>query len=228
MKLTAIAGCVLLLAIAGCSRLPGDPTPGDGYKSPEQVTNFAKLYGENCAGCHGDYGRKGAAYPLANPEYQAWVSDATLQNIIANGEQGTQMPAFARSAGGLLTDAQVSALVSGMRSQWRKSTTLAGAPPYAATLKGNPVNGQKVYKVACARCHEAGRQSITSPTYLALVNNQTLRTLIITGQPDIGQPDWKGDIPGQALTDQDVTDIVAYLDSLRSQTPGQPFPAAKQ
>ena len=64
------------------------------------VTDFATLYSENCAGCHGEDGQNGAALDLANPVYQAWVDDATLRKIIAGGEPGTQMPAFGRAAGG--------------------------------------------------------------------------------------------------------------------------------
>ncbi len=78
--------------------------------------------------------------------------------------------------------------VHGMRSAWQKSGALKGQdlPPYTATLKGDAARGQQVYETACARCHQMTAQSITSPTYLALVNDQTLRTLIIAGRPDIG------------------------------------------
>ena len=89
--------------------------------------SFDKLYGQNCAGCHGVNGQNGAAMNLANPEYEALVDDATLRDVIANGEKGTLMPAFGQSAGGKLTDAQVNALVSGMRAGWAKGDVLGGA-----------------------------------------------------------------------------------------------------
>lgn len=208
----------------GCTG-PRVPGPGVEVPNPESVTSFKTLYGQNCAACHGEEGRHGAALDLANPTYQAWVSDSTLKRVIANGEPGTQMPAFAKSAGGFLTDAQVDALVHGMRANWQKADALQGQtpPPYETTLKGDAVHGQQVYQQACARCHQKASQSITDPTFLALVNDQTLRTIIIAGRPDIGQPDWQGDIPGHALTDQEVTDVVAWLASQRIQTPGQPY-----
>ena len=223
MKLAAFTGCILLLAITGCSRLPGEPKPGVEVPRPDSVTNFAELYGRNCAGCHGNNGKNGAAYELANPDYQSWVDDATLQKIIANGESGTQMPAFAKSAGGFLTDAQVDALVHGMRSAWQKSGSSNDAPPYTTKLSGDIGHGEAVYRTACARCHEKASQKITDPTFLALVNDQSLRTLIVAGRPDIGQPNWQGDIPGHPLTDQEVTDVVAWLASQRTQAPGQPY-----
>lgn len=224
MKYPALACCALLLAVMGCTG-PGVPSPGVEVPNPESVASFKTLYGQNCAACHGEQGRDGAALDLANPIYQEWVSDATLKQIIASGEPGTQMPAFAKSAGGFLTDAQVDALVHGLRTNWGKANALNGQtpPPYETKLTGDAAHGEQVYQQACARCHQKASQSITGATYLALVNDQTLRTIIIAGRPDIGQPNWGGDIPGRALTDQEVTDVVAWLASHRSQTPGQPY-----
>lgn len=228
MRFPVLAGCVLLVTLAGCTQLPGAPKPGVEVPRPGSILDFATLYGQNCAGCHGDNGRNGAALDLANPNYQSLVDDATLQKIIANGESGTQMPAFAKSAGGFLTDDQVDALVRGMRTSWPvnsgKLQNTETAPPYHPTLKADAAHGQQVYQMACVRCHQQPSENILSPTYLALVNDQTLRTLIIAGRPDIGQPNWAGDIPGRALTDQEVTDVVAWLTSQRTQTPGQPYP----
>jgi cytochrome c oxidase cbb3-type subunit III len=226
MKFRAFAGCLLLLTITGCKQLPGVPKPGVEVPRPDSITNFATLYGQNCAGCHGNNGQNGASVDLANPVYQGWIDDAMLQKIITNGEPGTQMPAFGKTAGGFLVDAQLDALVHGMRSEWQKAGALNGQtpPPYATTLKGDAARGQQIYQTACARCHQQPSQSITSPTFLALVNDQTLRTIIIAGRPDIGQPNWLGDVPGHPLTDQEVTDVVAWLASQRIQTPGQPYP----
>ncbi|HUY81953.1 MAG TPA: c-type cytochrome [Acidobacteriaceae bacterium] len=188
--------------------------------------NFAVLYHQNCAGCHGNEGKNGAAFDLANPVYLHWVDDATLRKMIVNGETDVQMPAFAKSQGGFLTDAQINVLVHGMRTEWPGAAEKGQEPtppPYTSSLKGDAAHGAQVYKQACARCHQASTQGITDPTYLALVNDQSLRTLIIAGRPDIGQPDWEGDIPGHPLTDQEVTDVVAWLASQRTMTPGQPY-----
>jgi cytochrome c oxidase cbb3-type subunit 3/ubiquinol-cytochrome c reductase cytochrome c subunit len=226
MKYPALAACVLLLVVAGCSRFPGEPKPGVEVPRPESITSFNTLYGQNCAGCHGDRGQSGVSLDLANPVYQAWADDASIKSIIANGEPGTQMSAFAKSAGGFLTDAQVDVLVKGMRSKWEKPDALNGdtPPPYTTNLKGDATHGQQVYEMACARCHQNASENITNPTYLALVSDRMLRTLIVAGRPDIGQPDWRGDVPGHALTDQEVTDLVAWLASKRIATPGQPYP----
>src|SRR5262249_7547325 len=127
-------GAVLLLAatlLAACDRLPGRPREADRPLRPHDVMSFEQLYGENCAGCHGVNGILGPATALANPTYLAWADDAALRRAITQGVPGTSMPAFAISAGGLLADAQIDALIHEMRAQWTTTPTPSGLPPYA-------------------------------------------------------------------------------------------------
>jgi cytochrome c oxidase cbb3-type subunit 3/ubiquinol-cytochrome c reductase cytochrome c subunit len=68
--------------------------------------------------------------------------------------------------------------------------------------------------------------SLVDPAYLALISDQGLRSLILAGQPQEGMPDWRSDRTGAgslAMTDQEVTGIVAWLASHRIATPGQPY-----
>jgi cytochrome c oxidase cbb3-type subunit 3/ubiquinol-cytochrome c reductase cytochrome c subunit len=193
--------------------------------------SFDKLYGDNCAGCHGANGQNGAATNLANPEYQALVDDATLRDVIAKGEKGTLMPGFNLESGGELSDAQIDALVKGMRDRWRTPSAFGGdsPPPYKATHAGDAAKGQRVYAAACASCHGANVQqagkdgSILDGSLLALINEQTVRTTIIAGRPDIGQPDWRNHIQGQPLSDDEITNVTAWLMAQRPTTPGQPY-----
>ncbi len=214
-----LLACVVAL-ITGCEHSPGDP-PGP-IPRPAEVTDFSTLYSENCAACHGANGENGPAIDLANPEYQALVDDATLRKWISGGMPGTEMPAFAQSAGGMLTERQVNALIAGMRQQWWRPKAFAGAtpPPYAQPQDGNAHDGEQTYQARCFACHARSRQQITSPDYLALVGNQALRSIINAGRPDIGQPDWSHLGPGgktaTPLSAQDIDNIVAYLASLRN------------
>jgi cytochrome c oxidase cbb3-type subunit III len=216
-----LAGFALI--VAGCSHAPGDPPSP--IPRPTAVTDFTSLYGTNCAACHGANGQNGPAIDLANPEYQALVDEATLRKWIANGMPGTEMPAFAQSAGGMLTDAQIDALIAGMRKAWSQPEAFHGAtpPPYAQNGAGDSAHGRQIYAARCASCHQAPRQDITSPEYLALVGDQALRSIIIAGRPDIGQPDWRHLIVGgnqaSPISAQDVADVVAYLSSLRNPSP---------
>ena len=46
-------------------------------------------------------------------------------------------------------------------------------------------------------------------TYLALVSDQGLRTTVIAGRPDLGAPDWRGNVRGKTMTSQEISDVVA-------------------
>jgi hypothetical protein len=67
--------------------------------------------------------------------------------------------------------------------------------------------------------------SIVNGSFLALLNDQELRTIVIVGRPDLGAPDWRNNVPGKSMSAQDVSDVVAWLASQRSKFPGQPYPS---
>ena len=215
----------MVVASLGCDRKIGPPNDQEELKRPENVASFDRLYKENCSACHGENGSGGPALDLADPNYQALVDDASLRHWITFGMPGTQMPAFGESAGGFLTPEQVNVLVAGMRARWgRKDYSAADMPPYLSATVGDGERGQDIVRTRCSSCHQQGQQRITDVSYLSLVSDQSLRSIVIAGRPDLGHPDWKHVPNGQPLTDQDVSDVVAYLHSLRSDTPGQPYP----
>jgi len=125
----------------------------------------------------------------------------------------------------------------GVAPQWGPPGSLqSGAPPYLAeSVKGNSSagddkRGAEVFARACASCHggqgrggkHEGRPigAIREPAFLALLSNQALRRLAITGRPDLGMPNFaqkRGrSADFQPLTDKDVNDLVALLASWRS------------
>ncbi|HKO11465.1 MAG TPA: c-type cytochrome [Acidobacteriaceae bacterium] len=212
----------LVLALAGCGGVSGTVAEGPPPR-PEQVVDFKTLYNQNCRACHGENGQNGPSMDLGNPEFQALVDDNTLRDIISHGLIGTQMPAWAEQAGGMLTDQQINAIIAGMRKEWAKPNAFSGAtpPPLKQPDGGSAQHGQQVYQQRCAGCHQGNeRQQPNSPVYLSLVSDDVLRTIIIAGRPDIHQPDFQHDnangAAGQPLSAQDVTDIVAYLHGLRN------------
>jgi cytochrome c oxidase cbb3-type subunit 3 len=230
--LSALAALSLVM-LAACSTRHGEPQTGSEPVAPNQVLDFGTLYAQNCAGCHGVEGRGGAAIALANPVYLAIVDETTMRNIVGNGVRGTSMPAFAQAAGGMLTEQQIEVITSGIFSGWGRKPGLDGAnpPSYAAKTAGDVDHGQLVYGTYCASCHgsEGGGtrkgSAITNDSFLALVSDQALRTIVITGRPELGAPDWRGNVPGRPMTDQEITDVVAWLESRRAQNPGQPYSA---
>lgn len=234
MKLCGqLAGALALLALAcsACSSSPGRPAADVTPIDPDDLTDFGTLYAQNCAGCHGPNGKGGASIALANPLYLAIADDATLRRVTTNGVAGTLMPAFAKSAGGMLTDQQVDVIVRGIREHWSKADVLRGenAPPYAAPNPGDASRGSQVFAVYCSSCHGlqgsggAKASSIVDTSYLALVSDQGLRTTVIVGIPELGAPDWRSNVPGKQMSSQDVSDVVAWLASQRTAFPGQPY-----
>ena len=220
------------LFLAGCNHSPSTPRVDAEVVRPDAINDFSQLYARNCSACHGKDGQNGPAIALANSTYQAIVDEDRLRSVIASGEPGTLMPAFAQSAGGLLTEEQVNVLVKGIRSKWYKADALKGlnVPSYKANGQGDAARGQQVFAADCARCHGSGAEQkraksgfVTDGSYLALVNDQALRAIIIAGRPDLGHPDWRGAAPGGPMSDQDVTDVVAWMASQRQNTPGQPY-----
>jgi cytochrome c oxidase cbb3-type subunit III len=164
---------------------------------------------------------------LSDPVYLAIVDDDTLRSTISKGRPGTAMSAFAQTEGGMLTDEQVNAIVRGIRERWSKSNALGGdvAPPYAAKMPGDSANGQAVYSNYCSSCHGKGGAggpkagSVVDKSYLTLITDQGLRTIVITGRPDFNAPDWRNNIAGHPMSDQEIADVVAWLASQRPNRP---------
>jgi len=224
----------IMLLLSACSNSPGRPSKDPEVQVPSEVSDFSTLYTENCAACHGAEGRGGAAIALADPVYLAIADEGAMRKIIANGVRGTSMPAFAQSAGGMLTDKQIDVITSQIRSRWSRPEILdsANPPSYAAKAAGDVQRGEASYRTYCSSCHGSQGQggpkgsAITNDSFLALVSDQGLRTIVITGRPELKAPDWRGNVPGKPMSDQEITDIVAWLVSHRVQSLGQPYSVA--
>jgi mono/diheme cytochrome c family protein len=234
LSLGLIIPAFIVLVCTSCANLPVRAGADPQVMRPTQVMDFNALYGENCAGCHGSEGKGGAAVPLSDPVFLAIADDATIHRIVTNGSPGTPMPAFAQSAGGMLTDKQVDAIVTGIRTRWANPDVLheANPPSYRAQAPGDPVHGAAAYETYCSLCHGSdGRggtkaSSIVDGSYLALVSDQDLRTNVIVGRPELGAPDWRGDVPGKPMSAQEISDVVAWLAAQRPKVPGQPYPTS--
>jgi cytochrome c oxidase cbb3-type subunit 3 len=215
------------LAIASCTA-PGHPPEETRVLPPNEVSDFRALYAENCSGCHGVDGRGGLTVSLGDPVYLAVADDATIRRITAEGVPGTAMLAFAQRSGGSLTDPQIDILVRGIRTHWARPAALDNLKPpaYAASRPGDAVHGQNVFMTFCSSCHslDGARSrggSIADSSYLALVSDQHLRTMTIVGMPALGAPDWRSNLPGKPLSEDDVTDVVAWLAAQRTPSVAQ-------
>jgi mono/diheme cytochrome c family protein len=216
-----------LFLAAGCD-LPGKPRYADRPKPVDQVIDFGVLYKTRCAGCHGADGKLGPAPPLNDPIFIAFVPDAELLRVINEGRtvtpgQKSPMPAFAHARGGPLTGEQVKVLAKGIKKRWGPPAS-GSLPPYLSPTGGkggDDKKGARVFARACAGCHgPQGRGekdgqplpggAINNPAFLALISDQALRRIIITGRPDLGMPAYNhADRP--PVTAAEIDDLVALL-----------------
>jgi mono/diheme cytochrome c family protein len=220
---------LLAVLLAGCN-WPGHPKPEDRPVPEDQVTDFGKLFARNCAGCHGGEGKLGPAPPLNDKLFLAIVPDDELLRVVREGRPGTPMPAFAREKGGPLTAKQVEALAQGLKPRWGGPPPKEKPPPYLAPKgAGDEKRGEQLFALACAACHgdkgQGAQQAgaLNDRAFLALISNQALRRIVITGRPDLGMPiysdsDWRSP-KFQPLTSEQIHDLVALLASWRAGAP---------
>jgi cytochrome c oxidase cbb3-type subunit III len=236
MQPRALYWCLLfvsLVALSGCGRLPGKPKEADRWKPPNANMDFADLYETNCLACHSNGQTLGASISMNNPPYLAVIPKETLRKVVADGIPHSSMPGYASKVGGLLTDDQINVIVEGIY-KWAKGHKVPtdNLPPYSAAL-GDPERGESVFAQNCANCHgsegagvpgKAG--SVVDPTFLSLVSDQYLRTVVIVGRPDLGMPGFRDYVPGKPMSAEEISDVVAWLSSRREEkTTGQPAPA---
>jgi cytochrome c oxidase cbb3-type subunit III len=225
-----VLAAIFAASAVGCGQAASKMSVAAGVSDADQNEEFRTLFAENCAACHGEDGKGGAAIALNDAVYLAIADDAMIRKAIINGGPGTASPAFGQAAAGLLKDEQIATLVKGIRA-WARPEALNGVqlPRYAAERAGDAARGGKDFQTFCASCHGpdgtgaklAG--SIVDPSFLALASDQDLRTIVIVGRPELGAPDWRKDVGGRPMSDEQITDIVAWLAKHRVSYPGQPY-----
>lgn len=209
------------LVIAACGRIPLQQPAG---ASDTPAVTWQGVYAANCAACHGATGELGGARPMKNATYLATIPREKLLAVSSKG-QGTLMPALAASQGGPIADADLQTLVDGMLAEWGKGGTPASVAWEGAL--GDAAGGATLYQANCQICHGTGdgrtpgtHGSITDPNYLRLVSDQSLRSAIVFGRPDL-HASCDGPYPGQSasrrLSSSEVADVVAFLASKRPQ-----------
>jgi mono/diheme cytochrome c family protein len=214
---------ILFLLATGCDWMPGKPKFADRWVPDTAVTNFATLYNTHCAACHAIDGRLAAAHPLNDPVFLTLIDRAAFRHAVSNGVPGTTMPAFAQNLDGPLTETQIDLVVSSIFEKWSRPQDFTDVkPPPRRAAPGDTKRGAAVYQIFCVQCHgpdgKGGEKggSVVDPSYLALVNDQGLRTAVIAGRIDFGMPDWRGYVPGKAMSGQEIADVVAWIASHRN------------
>src|SRR5882672_11676944 len=112
----------------------------DHQYSTMEIQAGSRLYGAQCALCHGNNGDGIAGVNLPRQQFRRASSDDDIKNTITTGVAAAGMPPFR------LQPAELNGLVAYIRSGFDAS----GAP----FKVGNATRGQAIYdKSACATCH---------------------------------------------------------------------------
>ena len=86
----------------------------------EQQTSYrdigTQLFATNCSSCHGKGAVGGSAPVLNSKEFLKATTDAQIDNLIAGGVPGTDMPAWSLAFAGTLTDEQIRQMTTYLRS----------------------------------------------------------------------------------------------------------------
>ena len=144
LRATAFSSAIaIVIVIAGCGAPHGQPRTDSEVLAPNQVTDFATLYSDNCSACHGADGKGQAPFmpPLAGNPAVLDGDPSSLINLVLNGAdpiviKGTpdayRMPQYRVQ----LNDQQIADALSFVRSGWGNS---AGAVTADQVQKLRPV-----------------------------------------------------------------------------------------
>jgi mono/diheme cytochrome c family protein len=182
----------------------------------------ARLFAENCAVCHGQFGQGGPnptqpgdlLSPISTAEYLGTRDDKTLRNVISQGQPDLGMSPFGSAFGGLLDDEQIDALIAYIRT-WEANPPQFAPPAAPTAISAEPaLTSRRVYQGLCAQCHGARGEGGSGPPlntaeFQARYSDQALAGLISVGIPStpmIGV--------GELLSDGQISDLVRLIRDL--------------
>ena len=189
------------------------------------------VFGTYCSACHGAGGAGGGPFPpLAGNPHVTGADTAALVATVLNGRSGPLeiggqtyggvMPAWK----GTLSNAQIAAVLSYIRTSWGNSAPVVSVEQVAVASAPSAMSGAQIFAVKCAACHKAhGQGSETVPPLagnavvrdadpskmVAIIVNGHSGPLTVNGKTYNGtMPTWKG-----ALSDADIAAVATYVRS---------------
>ncbi|OCA91556.1 cytochrome c [Bacillus sp. FJAT-27225] len=218
MKKKLLISSYILVVIIGISAFVS--TNGFKGKNYESVQAGEKIYRAECALCHGDTGKgEGAKIGTAlnSDVFLSYASDKDLYNYVKYGRPDAAMPAY----GERMSEEQLQNVVDFMRSWQKKEMDFDDVPK---KIEGNPVAGEEIYNRSCLTCHGeagAGKKKIgtvpvlANPEHLKYTSYRQLWIGIAYGREGTRMaPSLKGLEGVRQLSEQQISDVVAYIRSL--------------
>jgi mono/diheme cytochrome c family protein/rhodanese-related sulfurtransferase len=207
---------LIFMLTAGCARAKTAAAP-----SPAETGRA--IYAQLCATCHGPEGHgyvADNAPSLRSATFLASASDDFIRAAILRGRPGTAMGVYARWTGGPVGLPEVNAIIAFLREGGPPLEVLPPARP------GDSTRGQAVYEKNCQRCHGTRTQRVSAvhlanPVFLETASDAYLRRAIEAGRPPTSMVPWK-----DALTPEQIDDVVQYVRSMASPAPPPPPPPA--
>jgi mono/diheme cytochrome c family protein len=191
----------------------------------------ARLYAENCSGCHGLSGEGGPnptragdiIAPISSAEYLKTRNDATLRNIISQGQPDFGMSPFGDSNGGPLTDEQIDAIVAFIRS-WETNPPVV-LPPEVNVIPEPTWTSAQIFTLVCASCHGTKGEGDIGPAlntaeFQERYDDQALIEIITSGHEATPMIAW-----GETLSSDQIKELAEYIRTFPLSTTGETTPA---
>jgi mono/diheme cytochrome c family protein len=186
------------------------------------------LFEQNCAVCHGDFGEGGPnpsqpnqiIPPIGTANFLGTYDDATLFQIITQGQPDKGMSPFGSANGGSLDDDQINSIVAYLRS-WQANPPVTTPPQFTIPALSLPAGD--IYTKICSQCHgQIGAGTSVGPGLNALSDDtdQEIAGVISQGISNTNMLAF-----GSILSDQQLSDLVALIRTFPPpQSPSQPTP----
>lgn len=185
----------------------------------------------NCAACHRATGQGGGPYPplAGNPDVNR-VDSAGLIETVLNGRtgpitvNGTQYGGNMPSWRSQLSNAEIAAVLTYVRTAWNNNAPAVSEDQVAAARAPEALSGAALFAAKCSTCHQtsgqgtdvypplAGNSVVTAAdpsAMIAVIVNGRTGPLAVNGKTFNGQmPTWKGQ-----LTNADIASVATYVRS---------------
>lgn len=222
VRLVVVAGIVVTGLILGNTR-----SAVMGAQAPDGEAIFRL----NCAACHQATGQGGGPYPplAGNPDVNQVDSASLIQTVLngrtgpitVNGRQyGGNMPSWR----GQLSDAQIAAVLTYVRTAWHNSAPAVSEDQVATARSPEALSGAELFAVKCSTCHQSvGQGTDVYPplegnpvviaadptTMIGVIVNGRSGPITVNGKTFNNQmPTWKGQ-----LTDASIAAVATYIRS---------------